>query len=114
MKQTLKIILASALGTAALIKGVPALAEPAAANVTVSVVRTADLDLQSNVGREELDHRLVIAAHAVCDTVSAVDLKARNAQADCREQVLAAAREKVRGILAGRDPQTALSVAVRD
>ena len=97
MKQALKIILGSALATAALIKGVPALAQsPEAANVTI--VRTADLDLRSAMGQRALDQRLVTAAHAVCDDPSAVDLKANNREADCRAQVLAAARSRAQSI----------------
>ncbi len=47
MRQTLKIIAVSALATAAVIKAVPAFAEPAQ---NVSIVRTADLDLSSADG----------------------------------------------------------------
>ena len=91
MKETLKIILASALATAALIKAVPAFAEPAAES-SVSVVRTADLDLSSAAGKRLLEQRIVIAAKAVCDGASAVDLKARNAADECRDDVIAKAR----------------------
>jgi UrcA family protein len=100
MKQTLKIILASALATVALIKGVPALAEPVVAPVNVSIVRTADLDLASKTGQRTLEKRLAIAAHAVCDTASAADLKARNSERDCRANVLASGRSKARAIVA--------------
>lgn len=91
MKQTLKIIAFSALATAAVIKGVPALAEPAAAQV-VSIVHTADLDLSSKAGREALDHRLVTAAFDVCGTASDVDLAGKNKVRACRSDVLAKAR----------------------
>lgn len=100
MKQTLKIVLASALATAAVIKAVPALAEPAAGDVSISVVHTADLDLSTPGGLKALDARLAVAAHQVCDTASAVDLKARNAQQDCREAVVAQGRAKAQSILA--------------
>lgn len=96
MKQALKIIFVSALATAALIKGVPALAETPPVNV--SVVRTVDLDLATPKGRAALEHRLVTAAHAVCDGASAVDLRAVNEQAHCRADVLAAARDRAQAI----------------
>lgn len=111
MKQALKIILASALATAALIKGVPALAEPAAPT-NVSIVRTADLDLTSEKGRDVLEQRIAVAAHAVCDSASATDLKALNAQRDCRQSVLASARQKAQAIAAGKD-DGAVVVATR-
>ena len=85
MKQTLKIIAVSALITAALIKGVPALAEPAGS--ASAVVSTSDLDLASESGQQRLEQRLTIAAHEVCDTASAVDLKAVKAERDCRASV---------------------------
>ena len=100
MKQTLKIILGSALVTAALIKGVPALAEPAPDAVNVMIVRTADLNLRSATGQRVLEQRLVTAAHAVCDDTSAVDLKANNEEANCRAQVIAAGRERAQAIAA--------------
>jgi UrcA family protein len=111
MKQTLKIIIGSALVTAAIIKAVPALAEPA--GTQVSVVRTADLDLATAPGKHTLDQRLVTAAHQVCDTAPSFDLKGRNAQADCRENVLAAARAKARMVVAHQGGDS-MSIAVRD
>lgn len=91
MKQTLKIIAASALATAIVIKAVPALAEPAQPH-NFTIVHTADLDLSSKVGRATLDHRLVIAAHDVCGSASAVDLAGKNQVRSCRTDVLAKAR----------------------
>lgn len=111
MKQTLKIIIGSALLTAALIKAVPALAEPAGAQVTV--VKTADLDLGSGAGKRALDQRLITAAHQVCDTASSFDLKGRNSQADCRDNVLASARAKARTIIA-RNGDDSIAIAVKD
>jgi UrcA family protein len=101
MKQALKIILGSALVTAALIKGVPALAETPT-HTNVSVVRTADLDLSSQSGQRQLDRRLVIAAGEVCGDASDVDLKGLNDARRCRAEVLAAARTKAESILAAR------------
>jgi len=91
MKQTVKIIAASALATGIAIKAVPALAEPAPVQ-NVSIVHTADLDLSTRAGREALDHRLVIAAHEVCGTASDVDLTGKNEVRACRADVLAKAR----------------------
>ena len=91
MKQTLKIIAFSALATAAVIKAVPALAEPAPAE-NVSIVHTSDLDLNSKSGRAALDHRLVTAAFEVCGTASTVDLAGQNKVRACRADVLAKAR----------------------
>jgi UrcA family protein len=87
MKQTLKIIFVSALATGALIKAVPALAEPVPAQ-NVSIVRTADLDLTGKAGREQLEHRLVIAAYDVCGGASDVDLAGKNEVRACRADVL--------------------------
>jgi UrcA family protein len=89
MRQTLKIIAVSALATAAVIKAVPAFAEPAQ---NVSIVRTADLDLSSAGGRAALDHRLVTAAHEACGTAADVDLAGQNQVRSCRADVLAKAR----------------------
>jgi UrcA family protein len=111
MKQTLKIIIISALATAAVIKAVPALAEPAPGS-NAAVVKTADLDLASPAGKRALEQRLVIAAHQVCDTASSFDLQGRNAERDCRDSVLAAARARARAIIAqgGND---SISLAVK-
>jgi len=111
MKQTLKIIAISALATAALIKGVPALAEPAG-SASVAIVSTSDLDLASESGQRRLEQRLTVAAHEVCDTASAVDLRAINAERDCRAAVLAAAREKARAI-ATANSRSNITVAVK-
>jgi UrcA family protein len=91
MKETLKIVAVSALATAAVIKAVPALSQPAPAQ-NVSVVRTADLDLSTARGRAALDHRLVIAAADVCGAASGADLAGKNQARACRADVLAKAR----------------------
>lgn len=95
MKQTLKIIAASALATAAVIKAVPALAETAPTQ-SVSIVHTADLDLSTAAGRNTLDHRLVNAAYDVCGDASNVDLVGTNNVRACRADVLAKARAESR------------------
>lgn len=92
MKQTLKIIAASALATAIVIKAVPALADPARPQNS-TIVHTADLDLSSKAGRSALDHRLVVAAREVCGTASDADLAGSNQVRSCRANVLAKARE---------------------
>lgn len=91
MKDTLKIIAISALATAAVIKAVPAYSEPAPVQ-SVSIVRTADLDLSTTGGRAALDHRLVLAAFEVCGTAADVDLSGQNQVRACRLSVLAQAR----------------------
>jgi len=91
MKDTLKIIVISALATAAFIKAAPAVADPLPLQ-NVSVVHTADLDLTSKAGRTALDHRLVKAAYDVCGTASEIDLQGQNLAHKCRTDVLAKAR----------------------
>jgi UrcA family protein len=100
MKQTLKIIAASALATAIVIKVAPALAEPAPLQA-VSVVRTADLDLSSKQGRAVLDHRLVTAAYEVCGAASNIDLAGKDQARACRANVLAKARADSRQLADG-------------
>jgi UrcA family protein len=112
MKQTLKIILASALATAAVLKAVPAFAETSPAQ-NVSIVRTADLDLSTSAGRAKLDHRLVIAAHEVCGTASDVDLAGKNKVRECRTNVLADARSKASEATAARGASRAIAIAAR-
>ena len=93
MNTSLKIAIGSFLAAAAVIKGAPALAEPAQPQ-NVSIVRTADLDLSSEAGRAQLDHRLVTAAYEVCGEASDVDLSGKNAVRACRTNVLAKARSE--------------------
>ena len=109
MKKPFLIILGSALATGAVIKAAPALAEP---TQTVSVVRTADLDLSTDAGRKALDHRLVNAAFEVCGTASDVDLAGQNSVRQCRSDVLAKARESG-AQLASRDKGVILMAAGR-
>jgi UrcA family protein len=112
MKQTLKIIAISALATAALIKGVPALAEAGSAQ-NVSIVQTGDLDLSTSAGRSALDHRLVIAAREVCGTASDVDLAGKNQVRGCRSDVLAQARARSAAVVASRASEGSILVAAR-
>jgi len=101
--KAIHIVIASALVTAAAIKAVPALAEPAPSNLNVSVVRTADLNLGDPAGQRTLELRLVQAAHEVCGTAYDVDLEGKNEVRACREQVLARAHAQRDAILASRD-----------
>ena len=88
-----KIALTSFVITAGLIKGAPALAQPASApEVQVSVVQTADLDLSSIAGKRELEQRLSRASREVCGTASDSDLEGKNDVRACRADVLAKAR----------------------
>lgn len=101
MKATLRIILASALITAAAIKVTPALAEqPAEAETRVSFVRTADLDLSSKAGVRQLDERLAQAAREVCGTASDVDLEGKNEVRRCRDETIARARQDKGNLIA--------------
>jgi UrcA family protein len=89
----LKIAITSFVITAGLIKGAPALAQPASApEVHVSIVQTADLDLSSAAGKRQLDQRLARAAREVCGTASDSDLEGKNDVRECRADVLAKAR----------------------
>lgn len=108
----IRIILTSALITAAVIKGVPALAETAPAQ-SVSIVRTADLDLSTPGGRDALHKRLVIAASEACGAAADVDLAGRNDVRQCRQDVLAQARARSGAIVAGRTTERTIIVAAR-
>ena len=89
MKNGFLIALGSALATAAVIKAAPTLAEPPQ---NVAIIHTADLDLSSNIGRAELDRRLIRAAYEVCGSASETDLAGANEVRHCRADVLARAR----------------------
>jgi UrcA family protein len=92
MTQTLKIILGSALITAAALKAIPALAEIVPAPVNVSIVHTSGLNLSSDAGRRRLDVRLANAAREVCGIASDSDLAGKKQVRACRDDVLAKAR----------------------
>ena len=107
----IRIIIASALITAAAIKTVPAVAEPMTDN-NVSIVRTADLNLTTEAGRRALDHRLVVAAYEVCGTASDADLVGQNRARACRADVLARARAQGEQ-LASRTGHGTIAIAAR-
>jgi UrcA family protein len=87
---------------------VAAAAEPVAAT---SIVRTADLDLTSPVGQQELDRRIALAAREVCGTASDVDLEGKNAVRHCREQTIAEAAAQREQLLASARAGTPILVA---
>jgi UrcA family protein len=111
MKQTLRIILGSALIAGAFIKAVPAFAETTAPAANITIVHTADLDLSTAAGRRQLDHRLVLAAHEVCGTASDVDVAGKNQVRACHHNVLSDARAKSGILLAGRGGDRSILVA---
>jgi UrcA family protein len=98
--KAITIVLASALVTAAAIRAAPALAETNSSEIAVSVVNTADLDLTSEAGQRQLDKRLTNAAREVCGTASDFDLEGKNEVRECRDRVLASAREKGEALIA--------------
>ena len=108
----IRIILASALITTAAIKAVPAVAEPVAGTVNVSIVHTADLNLTTEAGRRALDVRLSHAARDVCGNPSDVDLAGKNKARACRAAVLADARAKGEQLAAGSGTGT-ITLAAR-
>ena len=108
--KAITIVLASALITGAAIKAVPALAETNSSEVAVSVVHTADLDLSSDTGKRQLDRRLNIAARDVCGTASDFDLEGKNEVRECRDQVLANAREQGEALIARNERGGSIAV----
>ena len=113
MKQTLLIVLASALITGAAIKAAPALAQEPAPETNISLVRTADLDLRSAEGQRQLDHRLANAAREVCGEASDVDLAGKKEVRRCRDETLAKARAEDRTRLAARRGTAITVIAAR-
>ena len=109
----IKIVIVSALITGAALKAVPAFAQtPAtASDVSVSIVRTADLDLRSDAGRRQLDQRLTVAAREVCGTASDFDLEGKNQARACRSEVLARAQAQRDQIFASQEPGGTITIA---
>ena len=108
--KAITIVLASAIITAAAIKAVPALAETASPDVAVSVVHTSDLDLASQAGQRQLDRRLGFAAREVCGTASDFDLEGKNEVRECRDLVLANAREQGQALIARNERGGSIAV----
>jgi UrcA family protein len=110
MKNAFTIALASALITTAVIKAAPALAEAPAIETNVSLVRTADLDLNTDAGRRQLDLRLARAAREVCGTASDVDIEGKNEVRQCRDEVLTQARVNRDAMVAASTPEGLIAV----
>ena len=108
--KAITIVLASALITGAGIKAVPALAETGSPEVAVSVVHTIDLDLSTQAGKRQLDRRLTIAAREVCGTASDFDLEGKNQVRECRDLVLADARERGATLIAQKEHGRSIAV----
>lgn len=112
MKQSFRYALLAGLITAGLLKAFPAAAEPnGAADVTVSVVRTADLNLAAEEGRKRLESRLAQAAREVCGTASDADLAGKNEARKCREETLARALAQRDRLLAASDRSGVIAVS---
>jgi UrcA family protein len=80
--------------------------------VTVSsIVQTADLDLSSATGQQELDRRIVQAAREVCGEASSVDLEGKNSVRQCRADTIAAASSQREQLLAAARSGSPILVA---
>jgi UrcA family protein len=84
----MKTITLFAMAIAAIAAAPAQASEPEAAT---SIVHTADLDLSSQVGQQELNQRLAQAAREVCGTASPADLEGYKTVRQCRQQTVAAA-----------------------
>ena len=115
MKNTLKIILTSALLTAGALRAAPALAEAPSANVEtrISYVQTADLDLSSKSGQRTLDLRIAQAAREVCGNPSDSDLVGQNKARECRQDVVARASGERDALLAAAGRGATIAIASR-
>ena len=109
--KAITIIIASALITGIAIKAAPALAEQAPAEINVSLVQTADLDLSTEAGRRQLDRRLASAAREVCGTASDADLEGKNEVRQCRDAVLAKAHAERTQIMAAASRGRPIEIA---
>jgi UrcA family protein len=110
MNNGFKIAIGSFLVTAAVLKAAPALSEPVQRQNAV-VVETADLDLSTDAGRRQLDHRLIHAASEACGSPSDADLAGKNAARECRKDVLAKARARGDLLTAGAAEEKGILVA---
>jgi UrcA family protein len=111
MKRPFLIALGSAMLTAAVLEATPASAEvPAAPDVNVSLVRTADLDLSTARGQRALEQRLAQAAREVCGEASNVDVGGKNDVRKCRDATLAQARGQRDQLLAAANRGAIIAV----
>ena len=115
MKDTLRIILVSALITAGAIKAAPVLAEPAAPETQTyaSYVHTSDLDLASKHDQRVLQQRLARAARDVCGTASDVDVQGKNRVRECRKDAIGRAAGEREALLAAQRGATIAVTASR-
>lgn len=111
MKNPYAIALVSALITAGAIKAAPAFAEtPAAPQIYVSYVQTADLDLSKTSDQRTLDRRLAQAAREVCGTPSEVDLVGQNKARECRQDAIQNAGASRQALLAAANRGAVLAI----
>lgn len=89
----------------------PTVAEAYEPVAVTSIVRTADLDLSSPGGRQELDRRIVRAAHDVCGTASDADLQGKNEVRHCRAETIANAASQRDQLIAAAKSGTPILVA---
>ena len=111
MKKSILYGLASALVTALAIKAAPAMAQEAPAGETyVAIVKTADINLTSEVGQRQLDRRLAQAAREVCGIASDTDVEGKNEVRKCRDETLARATADKQSVLAAANRGAVIAV----
>ena len=115
MKNTLKIILTSALITAGALRAGPVLAEAPSGNMEtrITYVQTADLDLSSKSGQRTLDLRIAQAAREVCGKPSDSDLVGQNKARECRQDVVARTSGERDALLAAAGSGAPIAIASR-
>lgn len=92
-----------ALALAATLSATPAAAQPAAGTDVVRAVRTADLDLAREHGRDLLDRRIRAAVNDACGQASSADPAGRRTLRACRADALArVAPQRDRALAAAR------------
>ena len=110
MKNAILIALTSGLATAAALTAFSALAQEAQPGTSVSLVRTADLDLASGRDRAKLDLRLRRAVREVCGDASDADLAGGNDVVRCIDETLANAKAQRDQLLAAAGRGAAIAV----
>ncbi len=86
----MKTALALAALAAAFTLAPAAAQEPIAVSGGTIVVRTADLNLSSDLGVSKLDRRILTAAKLACGTASDFDLRGKNRVRRCLDETIAA------------------------
>lgn len=112
MKQSILYALFSALITAAFITGAPAFGQtPLAEGEThVSLVRTADLDVGTKAGQQQLHQRIAQAAREVCGTASDADLRGKKDVRKCRGEAIARASSQGDALIAAAERGATIAV----